>query len=73
MNKLLFVDRIENGRIICENESGEEVVISDKKLVSAAAEGSVIELDSSGRLLISQELTQERKQKIIDLRDEIYN
>lgn len=69
--KNLFVDRIEDSNIICEDEKGEEYVLDIKDVPSYIREGDVLTANE-GVIVIDYEKTNEKRRQIAKLRNKIY-
>ncbi len=74
MNLEFFsVDRIEKNVVICENQNGEEVIISSKNIPPELEEGNIIFIDGNGNIVIDEQKTRYRKNLIVKLRKESRN
>ncbi len=71
--KFLSVDRIEENRLICEDESGKIHVIPVENLPVDVKEGSIIRLDEKGKVKIDEKKTKIRKNIILNLRRKAYD
>lgn len=72
----LFVDRIDGKDIICEDINGDEVILNKEKAREDIKESDVIYADEFGNIFVDKEKTEQRKDKILNLReklDMIYN
>lgn len=69
--KNLFVDRVEDSNIICEDENGEEYVLDIKDVPSCTKEGDVLTANE-GVIVIDYEKTNEKRRQIAKLRNKIY-
>ncbi len=67
----LSVDRIENDVLVCENEKCEEVIIEKKNHVDGLSEGSIIEVDSKGNIVLNKEKYEQRKKEILKLQKKL--
>lgn len=69
----LYVDRIEEGYAICEDDELNQYFISIKKAHSSLKEGDVIAIDKKGKILVDEKETNSRKIKIKELQDRLFN
>lgn len=70
--KFLSIDRIEeSGVAVCEDENGDQWIISPKDLPQGAKEGIMLVLNKQGRWCIDKKLTQKRKAEILSLLNEL--
>lgn len=63
----LIVDRIENGKVICENSLGETVVVDNPP---ECREGDCLELTDKG-YVVNADATNQRREKIQGLFDRL--
>lgn len=70
---IYVVDRIEEGFAVCENKNGRQLdlEISHFKDLKNIKQGDVV-VEENGTYRISQELTKERRKKIIDLQNDLW-
>lgn len=66
--EFLSVDRIEKNIVICENEDGEEVIVSSRNIPPELEEGNIIFIDENGNIVIDEQKTRCRKKLIVELR-----
>ena len=66
--EFLSVDRIEKNIVICENEDGEEVIVSSKNIPPELEEGNIIFIDENGNIVIDEQKTQHRRSLVVKLR-----
>ncbi len=71
--EFLSVDRIEENVVICENQNGEEVVVSSKNIPPELEEGNIIFIDENGNIVIDEQKTRCRKKLIVELRKKSRN
>ena len=69
--EFLFVDRISNGRVICENSSGKEIILDVKNTEENVKEGDVLILKEDGQAILDPCETHKRKEKILKLREKL--
>lgn len=69
--KFLFVDRINDNHIICEDENGEEVILNIQNVTGEIKEGDVVCVDDTGRVATDYEMTCLRKKEILKLREKL--
>ena len=69
--KKFFVDRIEDGIVICEDENGDEARF-DENEVGRVGEGDVIVENDDGIKHVDPKATEERRKEIIELRKYVY-
>ncbi len=70
--EFLAVDRIEeSGIAVCEDENGEEWIISPKNLPRGAREGMILTVNEKGKLIINTKLTEKRRAEILRLLNEL--
>ncbi len=68
---MLYVDRIENGSIICEDGQGRKTVLSPQELSGEAADGDVL-VRRQGKYVKSQRLTEKRRAEIKAMQDKLF-
>ena len=66
------IDSIEEDFAVCEDEEGKKLTIDFKDLPKGIFEGAVLVKNERKKWIISEKLTKERKQTILDLRKSIY-
>ncbi len=66
------VDRIEEDLVVCEDESGNESVFKISQFPKNIKEGDIVEPADDGSFKINHKKTQEVRNDILRLRDEIY-
>lgn len=64
----LFVDRISENNVICENSNGEEVIFSVQNVAGKVREGDVVYIDHNGHIALDYNATCARKKEILALR-----
>lgn len=68
---MLYVDRIENGSIVCEDGQGRKTVLSAEDVAGEAADGDVL-VRRRGKYVKSQRLTEKRRAEIKALQDRLF-
>ena len=68
--KIYMTDRIENGIAVCQSEKGERIEIPTE-IVRGINEGDVI-VEENGEFRIDKQLTDERRKKIIELQNNLW-
>lgn len=68
---MLYVDRIENGSIICEDGQGRKLVLAPQELSGEAADGDVL-VRRQGKYVKSQRLTKKRRAEIKAMQDKLF-
>ncbi|BCI60171.1 DUF3006 domain-containing protein [Solibaculum mannosilyticum] len=69
---LLIVDRIEENTAVCEDEQGNMQSIPLSQLPAGVKEGDCLVRKEDG-YLIDRQLTQRRRQEILDLQNSLWN
>ena len=69
---LLIVDRIEENTAVCEDEQGNMQSILLTRLPAGVKEGDCLVRKEDG-YLIDRQLTQRRRQEILDLQNSLWN
>ena len=72
MKKKGIIDRFEEDWAVVEMEDGEFADIPTDTLPSNAEEGSVIYIDKDGKVLLSVQETQDRRDKVKNLMDKLF-
>lgn len=65
--KRLIIDRITGGVAICETLQGDRVEINAQSLPSDAKEGDCLLIRWNGEILIDEQYTAQRRQRMIEL------
>ena len=64
--KVLSIDRFEGNFAICQElDTGKLVGIERQELPKKAREGDVLEISEEGEISINEEMTRQRRQKIL--------
>lgn len=58
---MLIIDRIEEGKAVCEDEAGGQVILD--KVPEGASEGDVLVCSEEGQLTVDKQLTRIRREK----------
>ena len=66
--KFLFVDRIDDNKIVCEDSNGDEVILNTKNVTDKVREGDVIRVGDDGCVAVDCAATRARKEEILELR-----
>ena len=67
----LFVDRISENNVICENSSGEEIIFSIQNVAGKVREGDVVYVNHDGHIEFDYDATCARKKEILALRENL--
>ncbi len=67
---MLIIDRIEEGKAVCEDEDGRQVILD--KIPEDASEGDVVVYSEEGQLVIDKQLTRIRREKAAALSRRIH-
>ena len=62
---MLIIDRIEEGRAVCEDEDGRQVILTE--FPDGVTEGDVLVSNESGQLIVDSSLTDQRRKKPVEL------
>ncbi len=66
---MLIIDRIEEGRAVCEDEDGRQVILAE--FPDGVTEGDVLVFNESGQLIVDSSLTNQRRNKAVELSSRI--
>lgn len=66
--RVLVVDRIENGYVICEGEEQRMFALVKDEAPAGVKEGDCIVIDDEGNLSVDEELTKQRREAAIKKR-----
>ena len=62
----MIIDRIENKRVICEDENGQTIELSIDKFVFPIQDGDIVIINDQGLYEVDKEETEKRKKTIED-------
>lgn len=62
---MLVIDRIEEGKAVCEDEDGRQVILD--RMPEGASEGDVLVYSEEGQLTVDKQLTRIRREKAVAL------
>lgn len=58
---MLIIDRIEEGKAVCEDDSGRQIILD--RFPEDASEGDVLVYSDEGQLIVDKQLTRIRREK----------
>lgn len=67
---MLVIDRIEEGKAVCEDEDGRQVILD--RMPEGASEGDVLVYSEEGQLTVDKQLTRIRREKAVALSRRIH-
>lgn len=67
---MLVIDRIEEGKAVCEDEDGRQVILD--RMPEGASEGDVLVCSKEGQLTVDKQLTRIRREKAVALSRRIH-
>lgn len=67
---MLVIDRIEEGKAVCEDEDGRQVILD--RMPKGASEGDVLVYSEEGQLTVDKQLTRIRREKAVTLSRRIH-
>ena len=72
MNEIFSVDRIQDEKVICEDEEGNECSFPLNDVFGDVKEGKIIRRLEGGRYTVDEAETEKHKQEILELKKYIY-
>ncbi|HBL41243.1 MAG TPA: DUF3006 domain-containing protein [Ruminococcaceae bacterium] len=70
---MLYIDRIEDGFAVCEQEDGSFVSLSLSDLPEGVKDGSVLNRDEQGRLFLDLNAEEKRRNALFNLQDSLFD